>query len=113
MERETLGAEQAPPTPPCHVCGSAEIAVPDQQVGAEVWSRLKGVTSDCKPWPRSLPVVACRACGLIQKPGTPDWLATIAQVYDAYTVYHQSSGTDQAVFDGASGDSSPRSRRLL
>jgi 2-polyprenyl-3-methyl-5-hydroxy-6-metoxy-1,4-benzoquinol methylase len=57
--------------------------------------------------------VACRSCGLIQKLGSADWLETIAQVYDAYTIYHQSPGAEQAVFDGASGVSAPRSERLL
>ena len=45
--------------------------------------------------------------------GQPGWLETIAQIYDAYTIYHQSPGQEQAVFDGASGASEPRSERLL
>ena len=107
MERASLDDEHTVPELTCHVCGAADLT----EVGAA--SGLKGVTSDCKPWPRSLPVAACGACGLIQKPVTADWLDTIAQVYDAYTIYHQSPGAEQAVFDGASGVSAPRSRRLL
>jgi 2-polyprenyl-3-methyl-5-hydroxy-6-metoxy-1,4-benzoquinol methylase len=107
MSSGSQGDQQADPSKICHVCGSADLAVVGQHVG------LKGVTSDCKPWPRSMTLAACRACGLIQKPATPDWLATIARVYDAYTIYHQSPGAEQAVFDTASGQSAPRSQRLL
>lgn len=105
---ETLhGAKPAEVRPGCHLCGSGDVAEAGGLAG------LRGVTSDCKPWPRAAALAACRACGLIQKPGDAEWLATIAQVYDAYTIYHQSPGAEQAVFDGASGVSAPRSERLL
>jgi 2-polyprenyl-3-methyl-5-hydroxy-6-metoxy-1,4-benzoquinol methylase len=109
----------------CHTCGSDDLAVfapPSADIERRISTGghapvhgvvLKGVTSDCKPWPRVMTLAACRACGLIQKPATADWLATIAEVYDAYTIYHQSPGAEQAVFDGASGQSAPRSQRLL
>src|SRR3954468_19653096 len=90
----------------CHLCGSL--------VGAGMGDDgLKGVTSDCKPWPRSMTLAACRVCGLLQKPDSADWRATIAQGYDAYAIYHQSPGAGQAGFDCASGQSLPRSQRLL
>src|SRR5688572_25397086 len=92
----------------CHACGSGSIEVLS---GAGV---LKGVTSDCKPWPRAGQIAVCRYCGLIQKVHDPDWYDTISQVYGAYTIYHQSSdGAEQAVFDRTSGLSAPRSVRLL
>lgn len=109
----------------CHVCGSDDLTVfvpPSTEIQRQLATSsqgcvqavvLRGVTSDCKPWPRAMTLAACRACGLIQKPATDDWLATIAQVYDAYAIYHQSPGSEQAVFDGASGQSAPRSQRLL
>src|SRR4051794_24828806 len=95
MDTASHRDEQRPLVTACHVCGSGELTVMADQVG------LKGVTSDCKPWPRSMALAACRVCGLIQKPSSPEWLATIAEVYEAYTIYHQSPGAEQAVFDGA------------
>jgi 2-polyprenyl-3-methyl-5-hydroxy-6-metoxy-1,4-benzoquinol methylase len=107
MVESSHGPEPVETLLTCHVCGSADPAQASDLAG------LRGVTSDCKPWPRAAMLAACRACGLIQKPGTADWLETIAQVYDAYTIYHQSPGAEQTVFDGASGASAPRSERLL
>src|SRR3954452_16182594 len=107
MNSASDGDEQRGQATTCHVCGSGDLTVLGDQVG------LKGVTSDCKPWPRSMALAACHVCGLIQKPSSPEWLATIAEVYDAYAIYHQSPGAEQAVFDSASGQSAPRSQRLL
>jgi 2-polyprenyl-3-methyl-5-hydroxy-6-metoxy-1,4-benzoquinol methylase len=100
-----LGAARLPTA--CHVCGSIDLYV------APGAASLKGATSDCKPWPESGVIAICTACGLIQKVGSAAWFETIAQVYDAYTIYHQSNGAEQAVFDGASGAGTPRSVRLL
>jgi len=107
MQETIQGGEQAEATGVCRVCGAEDLWVPGDATG------LKGVTSDCKPWPRAVAVGVCRRCGLIQKPGTAAWHDTIARVYDAYAIYHQSPGAEQAVFDAASGASAPRSERLL
>ncbi|MFN8634354.1 MAG: class I SAM-dependent methyltransferase [Chloroflexota bacterium] len=92
----------------CRACGAEGLAEPRPV------DRLNGVTSDCKPWPTASRIVVCRRCGLVQKPGSAEWLATIRQVYDAYAIYHQSaSGAEQAVFDASTGQGTPRSVRLF
>jgi 2-polyprenyl-3-methyl-5-hydroxy-6-metoxy-1,4-benzoquinol methylase len=91
----------------CRLCGSHDEAVVQEAAG------LRGVTSDCKPWPHVSRIAVCRTCGLIQKPHSVAWDATIAAVYEAYTIYHQSDGAEQEVFDPASGASASRSSRLL
>jgi hypothetical protein len=70
----------------CPSCGSNEVTdVPG-------YGELMRVTSDAKPWPAGGRIAVCRACGLVQKPITPEWLAEVAQIYAAYTIYFQSGG---------------------
>jgi 2-polyprenyl-3-methyl-5-hydroxy-6-metoxy-1,4-benzoquinol methylase len=41
------------------------------------------------------------------------WQAEVEKIYGEYSIYHQSEGAEQAVFDQSSGHSSTRSARLL
>jgi 2-polyprenyl-3-methyl-5-hydroxy-6-metoxy-1,4-benzoquinol methylase len=91
----------------CSVCGFGDLRVPSAGAG------LRGTTSDCKPWPESGTLAVCAGCGLIQKVRSAAWEQAVAQVYDEYTIYHQSPGAEQTVFDQASGVGTPRSVRLL
>jgi 2-polyprenyl-3-methyl-5-hydroxy-6-metoxy-1,4-benzoquinol methylase len=91
----------------CHVC-----AGPGVQLFSK-YEQLCRVTSDCKPWPRGGRLGACTFCGTVQKPIDAAWQAEVAQIYREYTIYHQSNGAEQAVFDTASGRSSLRSQRLV
>jgi SAM-dependent methyltransferase len=54
----------------------------------------------------------CRTCGCIQKSIDEKWLTEIEKIYGDYTIYHQSNGVEQCVFDG-SGGASLRSSQLL
>ena len=91
----------------CHLCdGSAADIVP----GYEAFRR---VTSDCKPWPRGGQLCVCRTCGCVQKVIDPMWRADAEKIYDAYTIYHQSEGAEQSVFEDDTGQASSRSARLL
>lgn len=91
----------------CHVCGSLSIkVVPDYEV-------LSRVTSDCKPWPSGGRLCVCQACGCVQKITDQIWENEIESIYGAYSIYHQSEGAEQAVFDDVSGQASARSARLL
>jgi SAM-dependent methyltransferase len=49
----------------------------------------------------------------VQKVVDPDWLSEIADIYDAYTIYHQSGGTEQAIFEGPEGQALRRSDRII
>ena len=89
----------------CHVCASPAIEVVP---GYELFRR---VTSDCKPWPSGGRLCVCRACGCLQKAIDPAWLGEIEQIYDSYTIYHQSGGIEQAVF--RMGKAQSRSEQLL
>jgi SAM-dependent methyltransferase len=94
-------------TPCCHVCGSGSLEpVPD-------FEKLVRVTSDCKPWPRGGRLVACGGCGTVQKPIDAVWCSDAEQIYKDYTIYYQSNGVEQAVYDPCTGRSLPRSSHLL
>jgi len=91
----------------CHVCG--DLAV-DIVSGYEVF---RGVTSDCKPWHRGGQLCICRSCGCVQKVTDHIWQSKVETIYEAYSIYHQSGGAEQAVFDKLSGQPSARSECLL
>lgn len=90
----------------CHHCSSGTVEVVP---GFETFRR---VTSDCKPWERGGALAACVRCGLVQKIADAAWQEEVARIYAGYTIYHQSGGQEQAVFD-LDGRSASRSSRLL
>jgi SAM-dependent methyltransferase len=48
----------------------------------------------------------------VQAPATDEWRAEIANIYQHYTIYYQSEGAEQPVFNSATGQAEPRSVRL-
>jgi 2-polyprenyl-3-methyl-5-hydroxy-6-metoxy-1,4-benzoquinol methylase len=93
-------------SPACNVCG----AVSSQTLAD--YSSLTRVTSDCKPWPAGGRLRACSSCGTVQKAHDAVWEDEIARIYQAYTIYHQGAGAEQAVF-GDAGQAMFRSDRLV
>ncbi|MCA1558154.1 MAG: methyltransferase, partial [Acidobacteria bacterium] len=91
----------------CHVCASPGLRV------VEGFDSLCRVTSDCKPWSRGGHLAVCAACGSVQKVINQEWLSEIEKIYGDYSIYHQSDGVEQAVFDSGSGEAGLRSTRLL
>ena len=90
----------------CRLCGMAALHE------LEGFRALARVTSDCKPWPAGGRLTVCTACGTVQKLPDAEWLAEIAAIYGAYTIYHQSDGAEQPIFSGEQGAPQPRSARL-
>lgn len=76
------------------------------------YRELPRVSSDCKPVPAGGEMLACEVCGGIQKSATPDFLADIGRIYDAYDVYYQGGGLEQIVFDSQSGGTMRRSELI-
>lgn len=91
----------------CHVCAAPNI---HEVAGYEALWR---VTSDCKPWPKGGRLCVCSACGCVQKALDEAWFCETKKIYDAYSIYYQSDGVEQAVFDNVSGQPSLRSERLV
>jgi len=91
----------------CHVCGDSAV---DIVPGYEVF---RGVTSDCRPWHRGGRLCVCRSCGCVQKVTDHVWQSEVDKIYQAYSIYHQGDGVEQAVFDELSGQPSARSECLL
>jgi len=91
----------------CHGCESADLHE------FEAYRELTRVTSDCKPWSAGGRLSICRTCGLIQVPVSSTWLAECDAIYRNYSVYHQSGGIEQAVFDPETGEPACRSDRLV
>lgn len=91
----------------CHHCGSVDLRI---AAGYELVAR---VSSDCKPWPPGGILALCQACGLVQTVVNPQWQFESDQIYSGYTIYHQSGGMEQAVFDRASGVGQARSDAIL
>src|SRR5438552_1681634 len=71
----------------------------------------RGVTSDCKPWPRAGTFAICEVCAHTQKIQDQAWSDDIAKIYGGYEVYFLSGGNEQVVFDGF--QPLPRTQRLL
>jgi 2-polyprenyl-3-methyl-5-hydroxy-6-metoxy-1,4-benzoquinol methylase len=91
----------------CHVCQTPGT------VPIEGFEELARVTSDCKPWPPGGRLVACPTCGCVQKVIDEAWRSEAERIYADYTLYYQSDGAEQPVFDFGSGAGQPRSVRLL
>jgi 2-polyprenyl-3-methyl-5-hydroxy-6-metoxy-1,4-benzoquinol methylase len=100
-------ADHSQPPVPCHVCGSTAIRTLSE------YARFHRVTSDCKPWKPGGKLGVCSDCGVAQAVLDPKWHDEAKQIYEAYTIYHQSKGVEQSVFDQASGQATSRSTRLL
>ncbi len=96
-----------PAMPTCHLCGSTHLEL------AAAYSGFHRVTSDCKPWPAGGTFARCHHCGHVQTLVTPEWSAEADRIYAAYSIYHQSGGSEQQVFDGSSGTGQPRSRQIV
>lgn len=93
------------PAFPCVACGTGRTRrLDDRHV-------TRGVTSDCKPWPRCGRFVICETCGHLQKEQDAEWQADVTKVYAEYEMYVLSGGNEQVIFDA--GAPAPRTRRLL
>jgi SAM-dependent methyltransferase len=91
----------------CHICGS-ESLLKDSD-----FSKLKRVTSDCKPWPAGGTLAICQNCSFVQVIVNDSWAEQARQIYQDYTIYFQSGGQEQAVFDSKTGIPSFRSDLIL
>ncbi len=91
----------------CHICGSKALTVVPR------YPSFHRVTSDCKPWKPGGKLGVCGDCGCAQAVLDHAWHEEAKQIYEAYTIYHQSKGVEQSVFDQASGQAISRSVRLL
>lgn len=96
-----------PPDVSCHVCGVARLELDP------AFPAFHRVTSDCKPWPAGGILARCPACGMVQSPITPAWRADADRIYAGYTIYHQSGGAEQQVFQAGSGAGQPRSDLIV
>lgn len=91
----------------CVVCGATSLdEVPH-------FSRLRRVTSDCRPFEGGGELRQCAQCGAVQKPDTPQWRAECARIYAAYDSYGVSDGAEQAVRSGDGSAFAPRSDIVL
>ncbi len=68
------------------------------------------VTSDCKPWPKTLDTLLCPRCGHLQKASDPEAVKHVNSVYVNYELYHLSSGGEQYIFQPGGG---PQTRSSL
>jgi SAM-dependent methyltransferase len=92
----------------CHLCSGNDLQA------FVVPGGLPAVTSDCRPWPGQPEVVLCRSCGLAQKRIDAPWRSEAARVYGSYALYHQTAdGTEQVIFDQATGKGVPRSELMF
>jgi hypothetical protein len=102
-------SDSAPSAPAgrCHLCGSSQLEI------AHGYSDLKRVTSDCKPWRAGGLLARCADCGLTQTVVNDNWRNECNEIYQHYTIYHQSCGVEQSVFAQGDGKSSLRSDRIV
>ena len=77
------------------------------------YEALHRVTSDCKPWLPGGQLGVCPRCGSAQAVISFQWEEEARKIYDRYTIYHQSGGAEQSVFDATTGAARSRSSRLL
>jgi len=90
----------------CHVCGAPGlVTIPSYQ-------KLSRVASDCKVWPSGGRLGVCGQCGCAQAITDARWREEAGAIYANYSIYHQSQGAEQSVFDPVSGQPLARSAAL-
>jgi SAM-dependent methyltransferase len=95
------------PSLACHICGDSSLeAIPDDAIRS--W-----VSSDSKAVSRGEPLVVCRGCGGVQKQQSQRWNDQVRDIYDAYSIYGNSAGAEQMVFEPVNGAGQTRSSKLL
>ncbi len=79
----------------CHVCGAQDAfrLIPS-------FSRLRRVTSDCKPWEAGGSLGVCDVCTAVLKPIDAKWRAEAHQIYEDYSIYHQGGGNEPTIYVG-------------
>lgn len=77
----------------CQVCGDARL-----EFIHEI-SKLRRITSDCRPFPAGGQIAICCVCGTVQTVPTAIWREEVAQIYQDYKIYDQSSGVEQGVWN--------------
>jgi len=87
----------------CILCDSTNIKCIDK------YTTLPRVTSDCKPYNSGGKLFICLDCSLVQKIPDDKWFSEIKEIYDNYTIYHQSKGIEQAIYDQNTGEPKLRS----
>jgi SAM-dependent methyltransferase len=91
----------------CHVCKSDRLVeIPDSAI--HFW-----VSSDSKAVERGEPLAVCSVCGCVQKQQSERWHAHVRDIYAGYSIYGNSAGTEQLVFDSGTGLAQTRSSRIL
>lgn len=91
----------------CHICSSKNLIVFNK------FSQFKQVTSDCKPWHEGDCILYCEICKTVQKKLTESWYKDISDIYATYSVYSQSDGAEQTVFEQDSGMNMSRSIKII
>lgn len=94
-------------TEQCVVCGAASL----EPVAG--FSRLRRITSDCRPFDNGGALRQCARCHAVQKANTPQWRADCERIYAAYDSYGVSDGAEQAVRSGDGSEFAPRSEIVL
>lgn len=90
--------------PVCHLCQG-----PLNEVAA--FARLPQVTSDCRLWHEGGRLAVCQKCATVQKVVDDLWGHQVAEIYNQYRIYYQSSGAEQKIL--ANDSLVPRSEHLL
>lgn len=112
LATENPGVQTADPIAPkltvgCHNCGSASLQL------AIGYGELHRVSSDCRPSAPGGQLARCPECDLVQAVIDEQWQQEAREIYRAYSIYHQSGGIEQPVFDATTGERRSRSEVML
>lgn len=88
----------------CHVCRS-ELDFDNTAI-----IELPVVTSDCRVWDGVKNLTWCENCGNVVQRIDQAWLDATSLIYDTYSLYHQSGGQEQRIFNASKNAIHPRSK---
>lgn len=91
----------------CQICHAPGIELFPE------YSNFYRVTSDCKPWYKGGKLGVCGSCGCVQKIDDINFYNECRLIYSEYTIYHQSEGQEQKIFEQSKGMAIPRSELIL
>lgn len=91
----------------CHICNK-KTSLP-----FVFWDFDKSISSDCKLIKSHSTIGHCLYCKSVVKKTSPIWKSEVSTIYNNYSIYSDSGGTEKVVFDSEQQTQRPRSEVII
>ena len=91
----------------CHICNK------NTTVPFELWDFDKSISSDCKLIKSKPTIGNCLYCKSTVKKTSTTWKNEVSKIYNNYSIYSDSGGSEKVVFDSNQKTQKPRSEVII